>query len=438
MGFFFEGGARVRISDNSGLTPLVLRHPLSSPVPTFVPPPGTMLPLERRASASLALIFALRMLGLFIVLPVFALEARKFPGGDDPALVGLAMGIYGLTQGLLQIPFGLASDRLGRKRVIAIGLLIFAAGSFVAAAAPSLHWLLAGRALQGAGAVSAAVTALLADLTRDAVRTKAMALVGASIGLMFALSLVVAPPLAAAIGLAGLFTLTGVLALAGIAVLVWWTPAPPPRPAPSAAPQGLVASMRQVLASRALQRLNGGVFVLHAVQLAMWVAVPALLVQAGLSKEAHWQVYLPTVLGSFVVLGALFPLERRGYLRAVFLTSIVLIGGVQVVLLLTVTSPNVWVLASLLGVFFCGFNVLEASQPSLASRLAPGESRGAALGVYNTLQSLGFFTGGALGGWLAKHAGYQGLFACCALAMALWLVLAWGMRQPSAQADMPS
>ena len=235
-----------------------------------------MLPTERRASASLALIYALRMLGLFLVLPVFALEAAKYPGGDDPAMVGLAMGIYGLTQGLLQIPFGMASDRFGRKRVIIIGLVIFAAGSLLAAAAPTLPWLLAGRALQGAGAVSAAVTALLADLTRDSVRTKAMALVGASIGLVFALSLVVAPPLAAAIGLSGLFALTGVLAIAGIGVVLWGVPTVPSQSSPNR------SGMRQVLADRGLLRLNLGVFVLHAVQLAMWVAVPTLLVQAGL------------------------------------------------------------------------------------------------------------------------------------------------------------
>src|SRR5665647_235616 len=183
-----------------------------------------MTPLELRASFSLASIFALRMLGLFLILPVFAIEAAKYPGGDDPALIGLTMGIYGLTQAMLQFLYGMASDRLGRKRVIVFGLLLFAAGSFVAALAPSLSWLAIGRAVQGAGAVSAAVTALLADMTRDEVRTKSMALVGISIGLMFALSLVAAPMLVALIGLAGLFGLTGGLALAGVAVVLWWVP----------------------------------------------------------------------------------------------------------------------------------------------------------------------------------------------------------------------
>jgi len=385
-----------------------------------------MTPLERRASGSLALIFAARMLGLFLVLPVFALEAARYPGGDDPAVVGMAMGIYGLTQGLLQIPYGLASDHFGRKRVIVLGLLVFAAGSFLAAAAPTLGWLVAGRALQGAGAVSAAVTALLADQTRDSVRTKAMALVGASIGLMFAVSLVAAPLLAGQIGLAGLFAVTGVLALSCIAVVLWWTP---PAPAQKAgAPRGRLAD---VLNHASLLRLDVGVFVLHAVQLAMWVAVPALLVQAGLDKEKHWMVYLPTVLASFFIMGAvLFPLERRGYLRAVFLGSVGLVLLVQLGLLAASRAPGVATLAVLLFLFFCAFNVLEATQPSLASRIAPPRARGAALGVYNTLQSLGFFAGGAVGGWLAKNVGSAGLFLACAALMLLWLVVAWPMRAP--------
>ncbi|OOG46547.1 MFS transporter [Polaromonas sp. A23] len=394
-----------------------------------------MTPVERRASASLAAIFALRMLGLFLVLPVFALEAARYPGGDDPARIGLAMGIYGLTQGILQIPFGMASDWLGRKKVIIFGLLVFALGSFVAAWAPDLTWLIIGRSLQGAGAISAAVTALLADITRDEVRTKAMALVGASIGLMFALSLVLAPLLAAKIGLNGLFIVIGVLALAGIAVVIWWVP---PEPAQHVdRPRG---SLSEVLKHEGLLRLDLGVFVLHAVQLAMWVAIPALLVQAGLASSSHWQVYLPAVLASFVVMGAaLFPLEKRGYLRAVFLVAVALIGLVQFALMGAAGQavPSLAGLGALLFLFFCGFNILEASQPSLASRISPAHSRGAALGVYNTLQSLGFFAGGALGGWLAKTAGSQALFAGCGALMLLWLLVAWPMRAPGRHAGAP-
>lgn len=398
-----------------------------------------MLPQERRSAVSLAMIFALRMLGLFLVLPVFSIEARKYPGGDDLAMVGLAMGIYGLTQGILQIPFGLASDRYGRKRVMVLGLVIFAAGSALAALAPSLPWLVAGRALQGAGAISAAVTALLADQTRDVVRTKAMAMVGASIGLMFAVSLVLSPLLNSVLGLGGLFVLTGTLAVAGIAVVLWWVP--PEAPEHVNQIQGsLLQNLRVVVQQKALMRLNFGVFVLHAVQLAMWVAVPQMLVRAGLDKDHHWWVYLPAVLGSFFVMGGtLFPLERRGYLRSVFLSSIGLIALVQLGLMAVLAaSPTVTELSILLFLFFCGFNVLEASQPSMVSRVAPAGARGAALGVYNSLQSLGFFVGGAVGGWLGKNVGAQGLFITCLVAMLVWLVAAWPMTAPVAQGAKPA
>ncbi|TSA09503.1 MAG: MFS transporter [Comamonadaceae bacterium] len=385
-----------------------------------------MTALELRASFSLASIFALRMLGLFLILPVFAIEASKLPGGDDPALIGLTMGIYGLTQAMLQFLYGLASDRVGRKRVIVFGLLLFAAGSFLAAMAPTLVWLAVGRALQGAGAVSAAVTALLADQTRDEVRTKSMALVGASIGLMFALSLVAAPLLVAYTGLSGLFVLTGTLAVMGIAVVIWWVP-PEPKQHKNQ-PRG---RLLEVLALPALLRLNFGIFILHAVQLAMWMAVPAMLVQAGLSRDHHWWVYLPAVLGSFVVMGGtLFQLEKRGYLRAVFLISIGLTAAVQLGLLLSVGGASIGAMVALLFVFFYGFNVLEASQPSMVSRMAPAHARGAAMGVYNTLQSLGFFVGGVMGGYLMKQGGAQLLFAVCAALMFLWLLAAWPMRQP--------
>jgi MFS family permease len=399
-----------------------------------LPVPTAMTPMERRASVSLAAIFALRMLGLFLVLPVFALEARQYPGGSDPALLGLAMGIYGLTQGLLQLPFGMASDRFGRKRVIVLGLTIFALGSFWAAAATDLTGLLVGRSLQGAGAVSAAVTALLADLTRDEVRTKAMAMVGASIGLMFAVSLVVAPVLVAMVGLSGLFALTGVLAVLGVAVVIWGVPL-----APVQAKGPVRGRLRDVWRHAGLMRLNAGVFVLHAVQLAMWVAVPSLLVEAGLDKSAHWQVYLPAVLGSFVLMGGVFALERHGHLKKAFLSAIALIALVQLGLLAqSLGHPSLTVMAGLLFVFFCGFNVLEATQPSMASRMAPSSVRGTALGVYNTLQSLGFFTGGWLGGLLVKTWGNTVLFASCGLAMLAWWFLALPMQTPQRAAPTQS
>lgn len=395
-----------------------------------------MTPAERRSSLGLSAIFALRMLGLFLVLPVFALEAARYPGGDNPALVGLAMGIYGLTQAFLQIPLGMASDRWGRKKVIQGGLVIFALGSLVAAWAPTLEWLTLGRALQGAGAISAAITAFIADTTRDEVRTKAMALVGISIALMFALSLVLAPVLTAQIGLNGLFTLTCILALLGMAVVAWVVP--PESERPRAPPRD---GLRQVMRHGGLLRLNLGVFVLHAVQLAMWVVVPALLVQAGLAQPDHWKVYLLALLGSFVVMGALlFRLERLGYLRAVFLVAISLLLLVQGLFWWSAmaTSPSLPLLAVGLFLFFLGFNTLEASQPSLASRLAPGATRGAALGVYNTSQSLGFFVGGAAGGWLTSRIGPEGLFMACSVLLLAWLVAAWSMRAPPLAGATPS
>ena len=387
---------------------------------------------ERRASFSLASIFALRMLGLFLVLPVFALEAAHYPGGGDPVLVGLALGLYGLVQAVFQAPLGMASDRFGRKRVIVLGLLIFTAGSLVGALAGSVYGLMAGRALQGAGAISAAVTALLADQTRDEVRTKAMALVGASIGLMFALSLLAAPPLSAWLGgLSGLFWLTGALSLAGVGLVLWVTPAEPPHKLheaheaeshPAAAPVGV---WRHPL----LWRLNLGIFVLQAVQMAMWVVVPGLLVGAGLGKAEHWHLYLPAVLASFVLLGGLFSLERRGHLALALRGSIVLYLLVQLIFCwIAPRQPGLWALGVALFLFFVAFNAIEASLPSLVSRLAPQAVRGQALGVFNTLQSLGLFAGGALGGWLLKEQGAAAVFVAGAALSALWLALGW--KQP--------
>jgi MFS family permease len=385
-----------------------------------------MTPDERRSAFSLASIYALRMLGLFMVMPVFMLEARHYEGGDDLSAIGMAMGVYGLVQAVLQIPFGMAADRFGRKRVIYFGLALLALGSIVGAMATSVGGLALGRALQGGGAISAAVTALLADQTRDAVRTKGTALVGASIGLMFALSLVLGPLLSGWGGLSAIFGVTLLLAVSGVVIVRWWTP---PEPALPVAGQ-TKHSLWGLLVHPDLIRLNFGVFALYAVQLASWVAIPALLIQAGVASADHGWVYLPAVLLSFVVMGVtLFPMERRGLLRPLFLGCIVLVMAVQATWsFLAMSSPPLWSLAILLFLFFCGFNVLEASQPSLASRLAPTGSRGAALGVYNTLQSLGIFAGGAIGGLLIKNTGASGVFTASAALMLVWLGVAWGAR----------
>jgi MFS family permease len=396
-------------------------------VPTVTLPTlneSRMQPDERRAAFSLASIYAMRMLGLFMVMPVFMLEARHYEGGDDLSAIGLAMGMYGLVQAVLQIPFGMAADRFGRKRVIYLGLALLALGSIVGAMATSVTGLALGRALQGGGAISAAVTALLADQTRDAVRTKGTALVGASIGLMFALSLVLGPLLSSWGGLSAIFGLTLVLALCGVTIVRFWTPPEPALPLPGRVRHSLWG----LLIHRDLVRLNFGVFALYAVQLASWVSIPALLIQAGVASADHGWVYLPAVLLSFVVMGVtLFPMERRGLLRPLFLGCIVLVLLVQLAWgVLALSSPPLWLLGVLLFLFFCGFNVLEASQPSLASRLAPTGARGSALGVYNTLQSLGIFAGGAMGGWLLKTVSASGVFMTSAGLMLLWLLVAWG------------
>jgi len=388
-----------------------------------------MTPDERRSAFSLASIYAMRMLGLFMVMPVFMLEARHYQGGDDLSAIGMAMGVYGLVQACLQIPFGMAADRFGRKRIIYIGLALLALGSLIGAMATSVTGLALGRALQGAGAISAAVTALLADQTRDQVRTKGTALVGASIGLMFALSLVLGPLLSGWGGLPAIFAVTLLLALAGVAIVRWWTPPETPLPLLNTPGHGLW----DLLVHPDLIRLNFGVFALYAVQLASWVAIPALLIQAGVASADHGWVYLPAVLLSFVVMGiTLFPLERRGLLRPLFLFCIALVMLVQAAWAwISTDQPPLWLLTLLLFVFFCGFNVLEASQPSLASRLAPAGARGAALGVYNTLQSLGIFAGGACGGLLLKSIGAVGVFSASAAVMLVWLAVAWGTRYVS-------
>ncbi len=394
-----------------------------------------MTPAERKLSASLALVFALRMLGLFLILPVFAIEAQRYPGGDDPALVGLVMGSYGMTQALLQLPFGWASDRWGRKPIILFGLLFFIAGSVLCAATDSLHGLLLGRSLQGAGAISAAITALLADGTRDVVRTKAMALIGISIGLMFALSLVLAPLLVGSLGFQGMFWLIAALGTGAFLLISFVVPSQGQQRVQAAGDASWGVIWRQFTAPQTW-RLNMGVFILHAVQLAMWSAVPLMLVREGLPQAEHWHVYLPAVIASMLIMGGvLFRLERKGYLRGVFLSQIGLLVLVQLGLFYISTRPSsLWEAGLILFAFFCAFNMLEATQPSLVSRYAAASERGTALGVYNTMQSIGLFVGGAAGGWLIKDFGMQGLFAVCALALLLWLGAAWSMQAiPSAE-----
>lgn len=394
-----------------------------------------MLPTEKRAALGLAAIFALRMLGLFIILPVFAVAARSLTGGQDIAAVGLALGAYGLTQACLQLPLGLAADRFGRKPVIAFGLTLFIVGSVVCATAGSVEVMTWGRMIQGSGAISAAITALVADLTRDSQRSKAMAMIGGSIALMFALSLAIAPVIYGWVGLNGLFWFTGALGLSAFWALFRLVP-----PAP-ALPQPVAGTFLQVLYEPRLLRLNLGVFTLHAIQIAMWVAIPALLLQrADLPLSRHWMVYLPAVLVAIVMLWpAMMQAERYKRMAQVYSVAIGLLcltqAGFLGVLSLGDLTESVATLLIfiLLAVFFSGFNILEATQPSLISRIAPAAGKAQALGIYNTLQSLGLFAGGAVGGLLLQIGGYMAVFAGCGLLALIWLAISlkWPARLPA-------
>lgn len=382
---------------------------------------------ERRAATALAGIYAVRMLGLFMILPVFALYAEGLKG-VTPTLMGVAIGIYGLTQAMLQIPFGMASDRFGRKRVIAFGLLVFAAGSLIAAAADTIEGVIAGRAVQGAGAVAAAVMALLADLTREEHRTKAMAFVGMSIGLSFLVAMVAGPLLNQWIGVPGIFGATAVLALAGIALLYLAVPDPAAaRSHRDIAPA--LAQVRRVLADPELLRTDFGIFVLHMILTAGFVALPLALRDAGLAPADHWLVYLPVMVFAIALaVPFIVVAERRRAMKQV------LVGAVAVLMLAELAlagfHDSVMALVLVMGVFFVAFNLLEASLPSLVSKLAPVDAKGTAMGVYSSAQFLGAFVGGWAGGRIFGEHGFAGLFLACAMVLLVWLGLVLTMRRP--------
>jgi len=384
-----------------------------------------MSPAERRAGAALASLFGLRMLGLFFILPLLSVEAHKLAGGENLTLVGLALGAYGLTQAFMQIPFGMASDRWGRKPVIVVGLLLFAAGSVLAGAAHSIYTVIAGRVVQGAGAISSVVVALAADLTREQQRTKAMAMIGSTIGLAFALSLVIAPVLYRWIGLSGVFFVTGGLSLLAIWLLFTGVPkAPQPT---HAEPPIRARDLPALLMQPELMRLNVGIFALHVSQMAMFVVVPPMLVEAGLPLQSHWKFYLPVVLASFILMApAVFYADRRSHHKTVLVATVLLLALVE--LGLAAAPDRIMPLAGLMLAFFVAFNVLEALLPSLVSRIAPARARGTAIAVYNTTQTLGLFAGGVLGGWLAHAHGPAAVFSACAGLAAIWLLAAAGMR----------
>ena len=392
-----------------------------------MPSNDRMSPFEMRASLSLASIYGLRMLGMFLILPVFAVYAERLPGGDNHTLIGLALGAYGLTQALLQLPFGMTSDRVGRKRVIYFGLALFALGSFVAASAHSIYWIIIGRTIQGAGAINAAVTALVADLTREEHRTKAMAMIGGTIGMTFAASLVLGPALYHLISIPGIFAMTGVLAIVAVAVMKFAVPNPKFSRFHSDA-EAVPAKLLGVLRNRELLRLNFGIFSLHAVQMAMFVVMPFALRQtSGLDVNHHWEVYLPVLAVSLVFMVPMIIYgEKKAKLRTVFLASVTMMLAAEIAFIPAIN--HFWGIVGVMILYFVAFNVLEASLPSIISKIAPTGSKGTAMGVYNTFQSFGLFVGGTLGGYLSYRFGSASVFEFGAALIGIWLLLAARMK----------
>jgi len=383
---------------------------------------------ETRAASGLALVFAFRMLGMFMVLPVLATYGMDLAGAT-PALIGLAIGAYGLTQAIFQIPFGVISDRIGRRPVIYLGLIVFALGSVLAANSDSIWGVIAGRILQGAGAISAAVMALLSDLTREQHRTKAMAMIGMTIGLSFAVAMVVGPLLTRAFGLSGLFLATGAMALCGIVIVMFMVPRSTgtlQQRESGVAKHALLPTLRHP----DLLRLDLGIFVLHAMLMSSFIALPLALVEkAGLPKEQHWWVYLTALLISFF---AMIPFiiygEKKRKMKRVLLGAVVTLMLTELFFWKFGDSLRTLVIGTV--VFFTAFNLLEASLPSLISKVSPAGGKGTAMGVYSTSQFLGSALGGILGGWLFQHGGLSVVFLGGAGLAALWLAFAVTMREP--------
>ena len=390
-----------------------------------------MTSTERKASISLASIYGLRMLGMFLILPIFAIYATHYQGGNNIQLVGMALGAYPLAQALFQLPYGMASDKFGRKNMIVIGLIMLIIGSIVVAMADNIYMVILGRAIQGAGAVSAAVTALLADLTREEHRTKAMAMIGSTIGVTFAISLVLGPALAHWVGIAGIFWLTAILAALAILVIKFVVPNPlisSFHSDASAAP----AKLKDVLKNGQLLRLNYGIFALHAAQMAMFIVVPfAILKTSHLTVNQHWKIYLPILVGSFMLMiPAIIVGEKKNLLKQVFIGAVALMLVAQ--LCFAGLIGSFWGVIFSLFAYFVAFNTLEASLPSLISKLAPAAAKGTAMGVYNTSQSLGAAVGSLVGGYLSHHYGFAAVFIFCAVLMGIWLLASFSMKTPPA------
>ncbi len=383
---------------------------------------------ERRAAFSLASIFAFRMLGLFMILPVFSLYAGNLSGAT-PSLIGLAMGIYGLTQACLQIPFGMLSDRWGRKPVIAMGMVIFAVGSVIAATAHGIEGIIIGRAIQGAGAVGSTIIALIADLTREEFRTKAMAIVGMTIGLSFTAAMVLGPILNTWVGVPGIFWLTSALALIGILILYTSVPNPQ-RSVFHRDAQPVPQLFKRMLTNLELLRLDFGILSLHAILTACFVVIPITLERsAGVPEQHQWYLYLPVLVLSFACMVPFIIIaEKRRCMKQVFIGAILTLALAQLGLWELYHSE--WGTMLCLFVFFTAFTLLEASLPSLISKVAPAGGKGTAMGIYSSSQFFGIFLGGSLGGWLFGHHHPSSVFLICALIGVIWLIVAISMKAP--------
>ena len=383
---------------------------------------------EKRVAVALSGVFATRMLGLFMVLPVFAVYAENLDG-FTPTLAGLAIGIYGLTQALFQIPLGRLSDRIGRKPIIIAGLLVFAAGSVVAAMADDIVGVIIGRALQGSGAIASAVMALAADLTREEQRLKVMASIGMSIGLAFAIAIIIGPVLHSWFGISGIFWTTAGLAALALAIIVLVVPTP----ITTRFHRDTEVEFNwlgRVVRHPQLLRLDLGVFVLHFVMTATMFVLPLIWVKTHHFEVAnHWWVYLP-VMGlslilviPFIVIG-----EKKRQLKQIVIMSVLALASAC--LLIWWQHTHWWMLIIGLWLFFVGFNLLEASLPSLIAKFAPAAHKGTAMGVFSSAQFLGAFFGATCAGWVSQNLGASHVFMLNAVLIGLWFGMVLSMRQP--------
>ena len=389
---------------------------------------------EKRAIGSLASIYALRMLGLFMILPVLSLFAEQLDGAT-PALIGLAMSIYGLPQVLLQIPFGLMSDKFGRKKLIIVGLTLFFAGSVVAGLSSNIYGVLIGRALQGAGAISAVIMALVADLTQEIHRTKAMATIGVSIGVSFGVGIILGPIIAATFGgVQSIFWVTAILTLLAIVTIIYVVPNPTQSKLHRDA-EFVPADAMAALKNPELLRLDYGIFILHLILMAIFVVVPKLMRNAGLIAGDEWQVYLPVfVISMALIVPFIILAEKKRQMKKVFLGAIAAL--LIAVLGFALFHENLVTLIIFLSVFFCGFNLLEATLPSLVSKTAPADLKGTAMGAYSSSQFMGLFIGGLVGGWFNGQFGVTAVFLVCAALALSWLALSFSMKEPRYLANL--